>query len=133
MVEQRSEALQLLRVYQSQMEAMANQSALISLSINDAKQAIETVSSYKGIKESEEILIPVGTEIFIRGYAKSDDRALLRVGGDVYIYKGFDDVLKGLEEKRSKLEELKKKVDSDLCAIEDEAAKLVGLIQGQQF
>ena len=128
--DQKSHALQLLRVYQSQIETMSNQSALVSLSLNDTMHAIETISSYKDIKEEEEILIPIGTEMFIRGYAKKSHKALLRVGGDVFVDKDFDDVLKELEEKKTKLEELKKRVDSDLSTIENEAARLIELIQG---
>jgi prefoldin alpha subunit len=129
MEDEKQSALNLLGIYESQMEALSNQSALIALSLNETMQAIRTISSYKDVEEAEEILVPVGGDIFIRGYAKKSDKALFRVGRDIFIDKPFDPVIKELEERRGKLEELRKRVESDLNAIKNEVARLLGQIQ----
>lgn len=126
---ERTEALQLLRIYQSQIEALSNQSALISLTYDETKHAMETISSYKDVKEAEEILIPVGSDMFIRGYSKISEKALLRVGADVFVDKSYDDILKELEERKNMLGDFRKKVESDLNSMENEVSKLIDRVQ----
>jgi prefoldin alpha subunit len=123
------QAMSVLEVYNSQLEAFGQQSQIFRMSLEEALRARETMKALLNAKEGDEILVPVGASSFIPAKASGDGRAIVGIGSRVSVEKSLDDAVAFLEGTVKDISEALKKVSESITEAETNARNLSMAIQ----
>jgi prefoldin alpha subunit len=83
----------------SQMEALAQQNELLSMSIEEHMRAKETMARFQKGGKGSEILVPVGANSFLFAEIKEPDKAIMGIGSDLTVEESMAEAIKRLEGK----------------------------------
>jgi prefoldin alpha subunit len=83
----------------SQMEALAQQNEILSMSLEEYMRAKETMSRFQKGGKGSEILVPVGANSFLFAEIKEPDKAIIGIGSDLTVEESMDEVAKRIEGK----------------------------------
>ena len=86
-------------------DAMRGQLNALGNTINELMLTTETVKKVKDLKPDTEILVPVGSDSFIKAKVAETDRVISGIGSDVAAERSAEDAAIALEEQRKALEE----------------------------
>ncbi|MBU7004664.1 MAG: prefoldin subunit alpha [Theionarchaea archaeon] len=95
-----------LRNLTNEIEQLQNQAnvhnqnlELLTLSVQEMRQTVETLEELKSTEPGREILLPLGTGSFIKSTLKKNDRVIIGVGAGFSIEKEVDEA-KAIVDKR---------------------------------
>lgn len=99
-------------------DAAAIESKLMEIEarINEMEILKESVSKIKGEKGSD-VLIPLGSGVFLKGKISDDEKCLVNVGANVVVEKEIEDAKKLIDEQIKELEKIHSNMRSQLEAI----------------
>lgn len=123
-IEQGIATLETIKIH---MENLQNQIAALELSIQEHEKAIETMESYKDMRD-EEILVPVGAGVFI-GAKIDGKKALITIGNSLYTELPPEKILEKLKKRKEDLEKLKAKLTEDLYKLQQHYAALSAKVE----
>jgi prefoldin alpha subunit len=103
-----------LEMHREQLEALARQSEVLRLTLEEYRRAQETLRRYKDTPDDSEMLVPVGGSSFLYAKVSSPDRALVGIGSNLVLE---DDV-------GTAVERLQRRIDYVTTAAE-EVSKLL--------
>ena len=91
--------LLLFQQYQSQLELISQQVALLDNLILEYERAKETLQEIGNAEKDKEILIPVGGDTFVFGVLKDKTNIITGIGGTVSIEKKITNAVPSLQKK----------------------------------
>lgn len=107
--EELQQSLYLLELRKSQVSALARQLELIEFSANENLRAKETLLNYKKSGKNE-LLVPVGGDVFIFATPKNNSKAVATVGAGIAVEGSLDDAVNRIDDKLKMLNDAGKKI-----------------------
>lgn len=86
-------------------ETMRGQIGILSSSINELMVTMETVNGVKKLKPGTEILVPVGSDSFVKAKVTETDKVISGLGADIAAERSAEDAASALGEQRKEFEE----------------------------
>lgn len=83
----------------SQLENLAQQNDLLTMSLEEHMRAKETMSRFQKGGKGSEILIPIGAGSFLFAEIKEPDKAIVGIGSDLTVEEDMESAVKRLETK----------------------------------
>ena len=81
-----------LQLLENQLQQITQQLGIIEQHINELMMVEEGLDNLKDVKNGNELLIPLGSGIFINGNIESSNEILLNVGAGVVVKKSREEV-----------------------------------------
>lgn len=131
MVEEKdaSENIALLEAYREQLETLERQSVYIQALITEYTKARITMEQLSDIKDSIEILMPIGGGVFVPALSKDTSKVLFAEGADIVVEKPVDDAVKALNKRVEELQKNLVKLDEMAQQIQQKAQKISSTLQ----
>lgn len=124
--------------YKRRMEGLSRQGQLIENTILELNSTIEALSALSENKPGTSILVPIGSNSFVRAELKDTERVIVGIGANISAEKNIADAKKSLEirgeELKAALEKIQKTaidVNNKLIELNSEYERLIGEIQAQ--
>lgn len=113
-----------LQMMQGQMEKMQEERQKIE---SKSHEIFATVQSLKGIEKSEssDVMVPVGSGVFVKGQVKDNKNAIYAVGSGIAAKNTIENTLKFLEQQSKLAEEAKEHIEKQM---KEMATKAQGII-----
>ncbi len=125
------EKLVMVRQYQMQADALAQQIALAQTSIAEHDKAIMTIKGIKDLEIGSELMMPIGAGSFIYAKLGLVDQVVIEIGSGVNAEKDPLSAIAILEERREDLGQSLKSLDETIVKVEQEAQKLQSEVQSE--
>jgi prefoldin alpha subunit len=93
-----------IRVLESTFNELSGRQNLLERILIETRSSLETLSGLTSTA-TDEVLIPVGGGILLRGSPPKTDKVLLNVGANVVVEKNRDDATKFMETRANEIEE----------------------------
>lgn len=123
------EKLVMVRQYQMQADAIAQQVSLAQTSILEHDKAISTIKGIKDLDKGNEMLIPIGAGCYIYANLASLEDVVIELGSGVNADKDPLGAVAILEERRDDISQSLKSMNETLMKIEQEIQKLQTEVQ----
>ena len=101
---------------------------LFAMKLMEIEQTGEALEELKKSKQ-EEILVPLGSSVFMHGNINKKEKFIISIGSDVAVEKNSDETKKILEERKKTLENGIETVQSSMVQIANQIQKLEPEIQ----
>ncbi len=95
-------------------EALRGQIGILSSTINELMLTTETVKGVRGLKPGTEILVPVGSDSFVKAKVTATDKVISGLGADIAAEREAGDTTRALDEQRKEFEESIEKAREEL-------------------
>jgi len=126
-VEERQRELQQLtseiEILQNQVNVHNQNLELLTMSLAEMRQTLDTLEELKSMEEGREILVPIGSGSFVKSSLKRGDRIIISVGSDLSIEKDVDEakaiVDKRIQETNSAAEQTRERVQEITARLEE--------------
>ena len=116
-----------LETLKAHIENLQKQVEALELSVQEHKNAIETMEHYKDL-DNDEILIPIGAGVFI-GAKISSKKALITIGNNYFTELGNDAIIEKLKARMEDMEQLKNKLITDMYKLQENYAMLSAKVE----
>jgi len=123
------QAMSTLDAYKEQLDAMAQQSQLLQLSLEEAMRARDTLKALNNAKEGDEILVPAGASSFVTAKLTSKKTALVSIGNRTSVEKSFDEAIEYMTGNINEITEALKKITDTMNRMNNNARGLATAIQ----
>jgi len=104
------------RYLREQRDMLSEQLEIVNASLGNLINTKSTVENLKNVREGEEILVPIGGMVNVKGIIKNPEKLLLYVNQDVVIEKDPDQTVefldKLIEQHREQINYLSKQIQS---------------------
>lgn len=122
--------MSLLQTTREQAEELRTQGELLRISLEEHRTAIETLESYKDVKEGEEVLIPVGANAYLFANSSSTKNAVTELGAGLSAALPIPVAVEKLRKRIEKIDASRKRVMEGGAKLENSAASLEQQVQG---
>jgi prefoldin alpha subunit len=102
--ERMNELLVEVRMLESTFNELTNRQGMLERMLIESRASLETIRQI-GSAATEEVLIPVGAGVLMRGSPPKGDKVLVSIGASVVVEKSKEDAEKMLETRAKDLEE----------------------------
>ncbi|MFA5452404.1 MAG: prefoldin subunit alpha [Candidatus Methanomethylophilaceae archaeon] len=123
------QAMSTLDAYKEQLDAMAQQSQLLQLSLEEAMRARDTLKALNNAKEGDEILVPAGASSFVTAKLTSKKTALVNIGNRTSVEKSFDEAINYMTSNIDEITEALKRITDTMNKMNNNARGLAAAIQ----
>jgi len=123
------QALSVLEVYKSQLEALAQQAQIFQMSLEEAIKARETMKAFLNAKEGDELLIPVGGASFVFAKATDSKKAIVGIGSRISVDMELNDAVAYMENTVKEISEAYKRSGEAITEMEMNARNLSLTVQ----
>lgn len=118
------QAMAALEAYRSQLEALAQQSQLLQMSLEETLRAKETLKALAEAEEGDELLIPAGGAAFVTVTVSSKTKAVVGVGSSYSVERELDDATNFIDGNLKEISEAMKGLAETTSRIEETAQRL---------
>lgn len=116
--------LTLLEYYKEQLSNLDMQQQYLQAALVDYQKAKLTVEGLQKQKGEQELLMPIGSGVFLSAVAKDTDKILVDIGANLVIEKSADDAAESIEKRITMVQENQKKVLTMSQQLQTEAEQL---------
>ena len=102
-----------VRLLEEQINQLEQQIAIVDKRIIETQIIQASLDDIKKIKKND-VLVPVGRDIFVESSIESAEKVLVNVGAGVFIKKGIEDAKKTIGNQNQKLFDLRKEVINEI-------------------
>jgi prefoldin alpha subunit len=117
------QALAVLDSYNRQIEAVARQVNLLQAVLAETVRARQSLAGLRD-EPSQEILVPLGANTFLRAQASEKEKVLTGIGAGVTVETSWNDAEKRLTEREGDLQRELQRLSDGLLRLQQEAAAL---------
>ncbi len=124
--------------YKRIMEGISRQIQLIEGTMIELNSTIEVLTALSENKSGTPILVPIGSNSFVKAELKDTERVIFGIGANISVEKTIADAKKGLdtrgEELKTAMEKIEKNavgVNNKLIELNSQYERLVGEMQAQ--
>lgn len=118
------QAMAALEAYRSQLEALAQQSQLLQMSLEETLRAKETLKALAEAEEGDELLIPAGGAAFVTVTVSSKTKAVVGIGSGYSVERDLDDATNFIDGNLKEISEAMKGLAETTSRIEETAQRL---------
>ncbi|MCK5292001.1 MAG: prefoldin subunit alpha [Thermoplasmata archaeon] len=108
-------------MFRSQLEALAQQNELLTMSLEEHMRAKETMTRFQEGGKGSEILVPVGANSFLFAEIKVPDKAIIGIGSDLTVEEDMGDAIKRLDGKIEDLNSALKSLAEKIAEVSQNA------------
>jgi len=91
--------------HQATAEALRQHLSSLTASLSELSMTLEAIKTVKGLKPGTDILVPIGSDSFIKAKLATAEKVITGLGADVAAERSSEDALKVLEARRTELEQ----------------------------
>jgi prefoldin alpha subunit len=91
--------------HQATAEALRQHLSSLTASLSELSMTLEAIKTVKGLKPGTDILVPIGSDSFIKAKLATAEKVITGLGADVAAERSSEDALKVLETRRTELEQ----------------------------
>jgi prefoldin alpha subunit len=122
--------LSILQNTREQAEELRTQGELLRISLEEHRTAIETLESYKDVKEGDEVLVPVGANAYLFANSSATKSAVTELGAGLSAALPIPVAVEKLRKRIEKIGASRKRVLEGGAKLENSAASLEQQVQG---
>ncbi len=122
--EEVQEQIARLDAYRNQLNAMLRQHELLRMSLGDHTRARQVLEEMERFDSRQEILLPVGGEVFVRAEPTDKDRVLLGLGRGVTVEMERPRALEMVNERILRLERSERELGEQIHRLEEQVAMI---------
>ena len=119
-----SRNLALIEYYKEQLANLDMQMQYLQVAMADYQKAKISIEHLEKTEDATEILVPLGSGIFVNASAKDTSKVLLDIGAGVVAEKNTNDAIKKIDERIENLEKNQEKILSMAQQLQNEANEL---------
>lgn len=116
--------LTLLEYYKEQLTTLDVQQQYLQAALFDYQKAKMTVENLDKHQGEQELLIPVGSGVFISAHAKDSNKVLVDVGANIVVEKNSNDAVVNIDKRIEQVQENQNKLMNMIQQIQTEAEHL---------
>lgn len=113
-----------LRQAQQNVEKLQSQKEILTNSIEELENTMETVDKLENVEEGTEILVPIGAGSYVTAEIKQTDKILCDLGAELTAEKGHSETKKLLEKRKSELEDSLEENEQKIEDLNDRISEL---------
>jgi len=91
--------------HQATAEALRQHLSSLAASLSELSMTLEVIKTVKGLKPGTDILVPIGSDSFIKAKLATAEKVITGLGADIAAERSSEDALKVLETRRTELEQ----------------------------
>jgi len=91
--------------HQATAEALRQHLSSLTASLSELSMTLEAIKTVKGLKPGTDILVPIGSDSFIKAKLATAEKVITGLGADIAAERSSEDALKVLETRRTELEQ----------------------------
>ncbi|MFH1101277.1 MAG: prefoldin subunit alpha [Methanobacteriota archaeon] len=122
--EQITKNLTLIEYYKEQLSNLDLQLQYLQAAVVDYQKAKVSIEQLDNTEGKPEILVPVGSGIFIRGAATDTGKVLIDIGASIVAEKTVEDAIKKIDDRIETLQKNQEKLYSMAQQMQQEATEL---------
>ncbi len=103
------QAIAAMESYKERVEAMSRQVQILRVSLEEVTMAADALKAFKGAKEGDEIMVPVGASSFITVKVTSNRNVVVGIGSNISVEKDIDDAIGYMDANNAEIAEALKK------------------------
>jgi prefoldin alpha subunit len=123
------QAVVTIELYKAQLDNFVKQNNIINLSLQECMRARETLSKYKELQFDDEVLVPIGADIYIFSKVTASQKVLVGIGSNTIIETTIDYAITKCDMKIKELREGGKQISERIMNIEREINLLSQKVQ----
>ena len=116
--------LTLIEYYKEQLSSIDMQMQYLQAAMADYQKAKMTIEQLEKTEEKTDIIVPVGSGVYINALAKDTSKVLLDIGAGVVTEKTVENALKKIDERIEYMQESQKKLLTIAQQVQAEATEL---------
>ena len=101
-----------IEVYKQQINKLQEELGRIELL---KLEILKSIESMEGLKESKEILVPLGGGVFVKAVVQDTQRVIVNVGADVFVEKSMEESIADLKKTSEELNEAENKIKEQMA------------------
>lgn len=118
------QAMVALESYKTQLDALAQQSRMLQMSLEESLRSKETIKALIEAEPGDEILVPAGGAAFITVTVSKKKKAIIGIGSGYSLEKELDDAISFIDGNIEEIKEAAKSLSETAARIEETATKL---------
>jgi len=110
--------------YKKQIDSLSAQIQIVENKRMEMDSTIETMDSLKENKIGTEILVPIGSNSFVRAELRDNKKIIVGIGAGISVEKTIDEAKEILKSRNKELEDTMNKLQSAIIGIKNELLEL---------
>ena len=78
-------------------------------------EVLKSIESMEGLKQSKEILVPLGGGVFAKAVIQDSEKVIVNVGADVFVEKSIEETIKDFKESSEELNNAENKIKEQIA------------------
>jgi len=112
------------------LDAIGKQLQLVEASIAEVNATEASIAAIEGAKAGNEILVPLGSDSYVRASLADTKTLLVGVGSRISLEKSIPEAKKTLEQRRGELENAMKKLQESYVDLNGKLEELNAIVEG---
>ena len=121
-----------LEMLKEQGQQLSQQKSQILMQLQEIEYSKTTIADLKNAKKDTELMIPIGTGMYVKGKITNLSDIVTTIGGSVAVGKSLEEVEVIIKERESQMMELEKQINLELEKLDAEGTALVSELQNEQ-
>ena len=121
-----------LEMLKEQGQQLSQQKSQILMQLQEIEYSKTTIADLKNAKKDTELMIPIGTGMYVKGKITDLSDIITTIGGSVAVGKTLEEVEVIIKERESQMMELEKQINLELEKLDAEGTALVSELQNEQ-
>ena len=121
-----------LEMLKEQGQQLSQQKSQILMQLQEIEYSKTTIADLKNAKKDTELMIPIGTGMYVKGKITNISDIITTIGGSVAVGKSLAEVEVIIKERESQMVELEKQINVELEKLDAEGTALVTELQKEQ-
>jgi prefoldin alpha subunit len=113
----------------AQLETLLRQKEVFEMAFTDLDKAVRSLKDMESLNTGHDILVPLGGECFIGATAKDTKKALIGIGGRIYMERPVGEAIELLNKRMEMISTSNQKLDSSIEELEMRGQALSQKIQ----
>ncbi|NOR85119.1 prefoldin subunit alpha [archaeon] len=118
-----------LEMLKEQGQQLSQQKSQISMQLQEIEYSKNTIADLKNAKKDTELMIPIGTGMYVKGKITNLSDIITTIGGSVAVGKSLSEVDAIIKERESQMLDLEKQINIELEKLDAEGRALVSELQ----
>ena len=114
----------MLQMMKQQLNTLAEQKNLINEKIAELAVSIDALKELKGIKEGQNIMTTLGSNVFVSADIQDIDKVLVNIGNGILARKSREDAINFLELRMTEIGDIDKELTSEINRYVEEIQRL---------
>lgn len=110
-----------------QLDAMREEAQMMEITLNDVNASITAIDSLKDSSAGADILVPIGSAVYVKAQLKDPENVILGVGAGISMEKKIADARKHLDERKKEIEQMMEKLQKKVQELTSRLVEIDGI------